>query len=213
MRRTADYSVLVVDAVGGALVTLCAAGFLWLTVVREGGPAAAASELHVVLDSLHRDGRGLAAARDRQKLTVADRREELSHRDFLPAESSIESYFETLAALADRHRLQVRRQNPIGHRVYPGLLEQRFAYEVSGRFPDLAKFLKDIETTESWADVSYLRIEPDAASSSEKFPERAALLTLSLFSAIPTTQPGASPVAAPAGTNAAGSPASGTESP
>jgi hypothetical protein len=80
----------------------------------------------------------------------------------------------------------VVRHNPLGPRSYPGLLEQRYAYEVMGRVADLARFLRDVEDAEFWADISYLKIDggpPSADQGGEPNGERDALLTISLFSA------------------------------
>jgi hypothetical protein len=77
----------------------------------------------------------------------------------------------------------VVRHNPLGPRSYPGLLEQRYAYEVIGTQPDLARFLRAIEDAEFWADISYLKIDGGKRQGGEPTDECDALLTISLFSA------------------------------
>ena len=104
----------------------------------------------------------------------------------LPTGTSVESYFQELSALALQNRLRVVRHNPLMARSYPGLLEQRFAYEVVGTLSDLAQFFKAIERTDFWADVSYLRIGDGRGSGrSGQRAMRTAVLTISIFSATP----------------------------
>ncbi|MFQ5495959.1 MAG: hypothetical protein ACE5EX_11325, partial [Phycisphaerae bacterium] len=97
----------------------------------------------------------------------------------------VEAYFEALSAMAARHQLRVIRDHPLGPRHYPGLVEQRFLYEVTGATANLMRFLKDIESTSFWVDVSYLRIWSNEGAGNRAADKRKAVLTLSLFSAPP----------------------------
>ena len=98
----------------------------------------------------------------------------------LPSEVPSESYLRTLSSLASENKLTVVRQLPLSPRDYPGLLEQRFAYEVSGTLPDLARFFKAVELSPSWTDISYLKVETGKSTEGES--HRSALLTFSVFS-------------------------------
>jgi hypothetical protein len=124
---------------------------------------------------------------------LKERQVELATSGQLPAQIPIEEYFQTLSRLAGRHHLRVVRHNPLGPRSYPGLLEQRYAYEVIGTMPDIARFFRAIEDAEFWADISYLKIDggpPSADQGGEPTDERDAILTISLFSAAPAEQSG-----------------------
>ena len=74
---------------------------------------------------------------------------------------------------------------PVLPRKYPGLFEKRFEYELSGSLPDLVRFLRAIEDTDFWADIGYLQVANGPAVPASGTPDRHALLTFSLFAALP----------------------------
>jgi len=88
-----------------------------------------------------------------------------------------------------RHGLRIVKHHPLSARQYPDLLEQRYAYEVTGSLPDLVEFLKSIENTDFWADVSHLKVDRGKRRKDAVSDERNAALTISLFSALTSQTP------------------------
>jgi hypothetical protein len=145
-------------------------------------------DFYSMISSATQNLTALRFAAEGQRATLKERQVELATSGQLPAQIPLEEYFQTLSRLAGRHHLRVVRHNPLGPRRYAGLLEQRYAYEVVGTMPDLARFFRAIEDAEFWADISYLKIDggpPAADQGAEPTDDRDALLTISLFSADP----------------------------
>lgn len=183
MPDSSQWSLRVIDLLCGCALAVCLLGFVWLTVVREDGTKAEIKELNRFIREGRQDHRALQAALQKQRALLTKRRAELAETGELPAEMPVEQYFQTLSNMASDHRLRVVRHNPLPSRHYPGLLEQRYAYEVSGSFPAITRFLKSIEEADFWADVSYLKVDGGGGSEAVARSERGAVLTLSLFSA------------------------------
>ena len=165
---------------------MLAAGILtacWMTFFHSGHFTAELRDLTLTISLSTRDLAALRSAGERQRATLHERQLELATGGQLPAQIPIEEYFQTLSRLATQHHLRVIRQNPLGPRSYPGLHEQRYAYEVIGAMPDLARFFRAIEDAEFWADISYLRINGGNRLSGVPTEEQDAVLTISLFSA------------------------------
>lgn len=181
MRRNGKLVVLAIDSLGAGFVAACLFGGAWLTMVSGDRVSNEIRRLNRTIGSTRRDLSALRAERDRQQAILAEHETQLADRGRLPAQSPTEEYFQTLSRLADQRRLRVVRHNPLSARTYPGLLEQRYAYEVHGSMPDMARFFKDIEDTGFWADVSYLRIVDGQGG--DRGDDRVALLTISVFSA------------------------------
>ena len=158
MRRHGS-SLLAIDITGGFIVAACAASIVWLTVLREDRAPAMIRELSKNTTATRNEIAKAKTQRDEQQALLTTRRGELANRGQLPEQSPVEAYFQTLARLAAQNRLQVRGQGPLSPRTYPGMLEQRFSYEVAGSLPDLARFLSAIESSDAWADVSFFKIE------------------------------------------------------
>ena len=131
----------------------------------------------------------LRTERDRLNSLVAERRAILSSSGILPAEMPVEKYFQDLSRLASEHHLHVLRQNPLSPRIYPGLLEQRYCFEVSGTTTDIVFLLQSIESIEAWADVSFIKITDEKSRQESSGDERVALLTISIFSALGAETP------------------------
>jgi len=180
-----------IDAVGAACLMACTLGAGWLVFVEGDRTKGALAELSSSIGAAGKDLADIQAIRDRQMSLLRTRERELGERGHLPEQTPIEEYFQTLAGLAARHRLNVLRHQPLTVRNYPGLAESRYAYEVTGTFPDLMEFLRAVEHTQFWADVSYLRIHTSHSSEERLDDQRTALLTVSVFSAAPSPQPGA----------------------
>jgi hypothetical protein len=138
-----------------------------------------------LVQTAQRDLAELRLECDRQRKVLEARSTELAENGQLPEQTPVEEYFRRLSELASRHQLRVVRQNPLSPREYPGLLEQRFVYEMTGSFQDLVRFLHAIENTDFWADVSYLELGSGHAVKGCRPDERVATLTLSLYSARP----------------------------
>jgi len=186
MTRPGKLPLLLLDAFGASL---SAAGLLvafWMTLFHNEHATTEIRDFTQMISSATQNLAALRLAGDGQRATLKERQAELATSGQLPAQIPIEEYFQTLSRLAGRHHLRVVRHNPLGARSYPGLLEQRYAYEVIGTQPDLARFLRAIEDAEFWADISYLKIDGGPSSADqggEATDERDAILTISLFSA------------------------------
>ncbi len=183
IKRSGKLHLLLLDALGASLSAVGVGAALWLFLVHNQHTVSELRDYNQLISSATQDLAALRTARDRQQATLQDRQTELAAGGQLPSEISLEGYFQTLSRLAVQHRLRVVRHNPLTSRNYPGLLEQRYAYEVIGTMPDLARFFKAIEDAEFWADISYLKIHDGQPQGGDPTEERIASLTISLFSA------------------------------
>ena len=186
MGKSGRVPLLVIDAAGAAIVAVCVLVSVWLTAVRPDGAKSEITGLTRLIQAAQKDLIDQRAACDHQRAVLADRSAELAESGHLPEQTPLEEYFRTLSDLAARHQLRVVRQNPLSSRRYPGLLEQRFAYEKTGSTPDLVHFFKAIETIDFWADISYLKVESGQSPYGRTPSDRVATLTLSLFSVLPS---------------------------
>ncbi|MFH1107979.1 MAG: hypothetical protein V1790_02105 [Planctomycetota bacterium] len=191
MARSGKVPLLLLDVLGAATLAACLLTSAWLTLFHSDHAVGELRDLRQTINSAAQDLSSLRAAADRQRATLKERQAELATHGQLPAHVPVEEYFQNLSRLAALHRLRVVRHNPLTSRSYPGLLEQRFAYEVMGTMPDLARFFRAIEEADFWADVSYLKIDGgprqaaarDQGGSVPTTDERVASLTISIFSA------------------------------
>ena len=181
--RSNKLHLLILDALGASLSAAGLGAALWLFLIHNQHAASELRDYNQMIASATQDLAALRSAGDRQRATLKERQAELAGGGQLPVEISLEEYFQTLSRLAVQHRLRVVRHNPLTSRTYPGLLEQRYAYEVIGTMPDLARFFRAIEDAEFWADISYLKIHNGQPQGGETTEERIASLTISLFSA------------------------------
>ena len=182
MRR--PWSLQLVDAIGGAAVVACLLGFVWMTVLQDDAVRRDLDQVSRLTDRARKDHGTLTSELDRQRALLVEYRVLRSRIGQLPSEAPIEDYFQHLSVLAVRHHLRVVRQRPLASRRYPGLLEQRFLYEVMGSVIDLVAFLKSIENAEFWADVSHLKTERGPGGLTAADHEIVAALTVSLFSGL-----------------------------
>lgn len=179
-----------IDVLGVCLVGACAVVSTWLLFVRFQQTAEKLDGLNGQILAVREDQQSIDNATVRQVKDLARAEGELALRGQLPVNAPVEAYFETLATVARRHGLTVVRQSPVGSRRYPGLLEQRFQYEVAGPGAGVLAFIKAIEESEFWADVAYLRIQSGNPTATGGGTSRVALLTISLFSALPPEMSG-----------------------
>lgn len=183
MARFGKLPLLLLDALGASLSAVGLLAALWMTFFHNEHATSELRDYTQMITSTTQDLSTLQSAGDRQRATLKERQAELATSGQLPVEISLEEYFQTLSQLAVQHHLRVVRHNPLTPRNYPGLLEQRYAYEVIGTMPDLARFFKAIEDAEFWADISYLKIDGGQPPGGKPTDDRTASLTISLFSA------------------------------
>ena len=189
MERNRKLCLHLIDIVGACILIGALGVFVWLTTVRSGQSAAELDSLKGQIQAAQQDVGTLRAARDRQRAVLADRQAQLAKTGRLPLDTPIEEYFQTLSRIAAQHQLRVIRHNPLTPRRYPGLLEHRYAYELTGSTPDLLRFLKWIEDSDFWADVSYLTVDRGPGPKDAPSNGRVARLAISLFSALPSDTP------------------------
>lgn len=206
MERPLRLPLLLLDALGAGLSAAGLGAALWMIFFHNEHAVSELRGYTRMISSATQDLAALRSAGERQRATLKERQAELAAGGQLPVRIPLEDYFQTLSQLAVRHHLRVVRHNPLPPRSYPGLLEQRYAYEVIGTMPDLARFFKAVEDAEFWADIGYLKIdggqpqegghsgerrnpkggEVGARMDSRASSERTASLTFSLFSAART---------------------------
>jgi len=172
-----------IDLAGAAVLAACAFAFIYLTFYQGGHTAAELGELKGLIKAAGGDLADAQAARERQRASLKSQQAELAAGGQLPTQVSLEAYFQRLSRLAQDHHIRVVRQNPLSSRQYPGLLEQRCAYEVMGSMPDLARFFSAVETEEAWADIGFLKITNAESGPNGVDADRLASLTISLFTA------------------------------
>jgi hypothetical protein len=187
MNRKADRTMRSIDFIGGAIVASLAGAALWLTFVEGERVQAEVSALRDLLLSAEQDRMSLRAAQQHQLDTLADRQRDLDRIGRFPERPPIEAYFQFLSRRAAQQGLSVIRHQPIAERRYPGLIEHCFAYDATGPYPAIARFLREIEDSEHWADVGFLKIDRGPHMTTTDGDTRMASLTISLFSAPPAT--------------------------
>lgn len=184
--KRGTWSMLVIDGAGGAITALLLGLAAWNILPDQSEGAESAQELAAAIVSAKADMQNLRTALDEQKALEVRYQAELAASGTLPSQTPQEAHLRTLSGLAAQNHLSVVRQLPLAPREYPGLMEQRFAYEVTGTMPDLARFFKAVEMSPGWTDISFLKIEHGSAQ--ETTTQRNALLTFSAFS-LAKTQP------------------------
>ena len=182
MTRMSRVSIPVIDACCAVVCCACVALLASLTVFRDGHADAEVVRLRRGLAASRADRVALQRQLDNQDALLRHRRDLIDSRGRLPDRAPVEAFFQTLSTLANTNDLEVLQLAPHSTRVYPGLTEQRYSYELSGTLAGIARFLYEIEHTEYWADVGYLKIVPASPASVTQNHNRKALLTLSLFS-------------------------------
>lgn len=174
------WSILAIDSFGGAITALLLGLGAWTAFVRPEGGGESTRELADVIAGAKSDLAAISSALNDQKALEARYQTELVAVGPMPGQTPPETNLRALSTLAAENHLGVVRQFPLSPREYPGLLEQRFAYEVTGTMPDLARFFKAVELSPSWTDISYLKIDQGKGAVPTK--DRNALLTFSVFS-------------------------------
>lgn len=183
------FPIVLVDVAGALMLGACLLGCAYFGFIKSGQTSGEIGELATLSRSAAEDLTTARAACERQRAVLAGHQATLASERQLPLRAPLEESIQSLSSLAETHQVHVLRQNPLSPRRYPGLLEQRFALEVSGTMPELAAFFNAVEDTETWVDIAYLKIINAEVTTSGDAPERVATLTLSLFSADKATAP------------------------
>ncbi|MCH9003020.1 MAG: hypothetical protein IIC02_10640 [Planctomycetes bacterium] len=183
MRRENELTLIVTDVLGAGVLAGCLVASVWFLFVQSN---ATTREIGVLRSRAGDVRRELTSVRQLAEQKSSERtatRRELDATGQLPTRTPVDQYSQTVLDLAARFGLRVIRQNPVAPRTYPGLLEQRYAYELHGATRDFVAFFAAVEQTNFWADISYLRLTDGGTSGPNSSDDRVASFTVSLFSA------------------------------
>jgi hypothetical protein len=190
MMKQGAWSLLTIDAAGGAITALLLGIATWSVFSDRGGGLDSSHELRTALADAKNDLADLQTATGAQQGLAARYQAELAAAGAMPDQTPPETHLRILSGLAAENHLSVVRQFPLVARAYPGIMEQRFAYEVTGTMSDLARFFKAVELSPGWADISHLKVEQGIGA--DTTTDRNAVLTFSVFSVSKESQPAAS---------------------
>lgn len=194
----------IIDVIGGIAVAACVTGFFWSLATGSDLTRVEISRLTRAVGKASREVKALRAEETALREVLAQHRKDLDAGGELPTQAPVEEYFQTLSASATNRGLRVLRHNPLSARAYPGLLEQRYLFEVAGSTQNVIRFLESIEKSDYWADVSYLVIDGHSRAGDRRAGSlgrrtadpnvigttRQATLIISLFSAPATDSDG-----------------------
>ena len=184
MRRENELILIVTDVVGAGVL----AGFLvtsvWFLFVQSNATTREMAALRSRAANVRRELTSVRQLAEQKSSERTATRRELDATGQLPTRTPVDRYSQTVLDLAARFQLRVIRQNPVAPRTYPGLLEQRYAYEMHGATRDFVAFFAAVEQTNFWADISYLRFTDGGTSGPNSSDDRVASFTVSLFSAL-----------------------------
>lgn len=180
-RNNVNFSLALVNGAGACIVAVCLVSAAWLLVVRADHFSSEQIELAQRWETARQDLIQLRDAYDRQQSIVEQRRKELNERGKLPQAAPVEDYFQRLARFTTDYGLHIRAHRPHGSRTYPGLVEQRFAYEITGPVDNVIRFLAAVESTEFWCDISYFALEDGISNEPGQAAHPVASLTISMF--------------------------------
>jgi len=181
-RGNSRWSIWGVDLACGAIVALLACVALWLliTYVDRSGQELAGmrKELARVRQSLARYQVAESAVQAKIKKQTAD----VAQQGTLPDQFPIGSYYRDLTTMAIKAGVTVQSQVPLVAAEYPGLVEQRSQFEVSGSLQSILTFFEAIEQSSYWADIGYFSLTQGSRRGTSTL-ERRAKFTISMFSA------------------------------
>lgn len=181
------------DAAGGALGAMLIGSAAWIAFVHVGGAAQEMVSLREQIESTRQTLATVETAALRQGSLVEARTTELGDRGRLPSSAPIEEYLSVMSAAAAAHQLTVVGHALSAQRRYGDVIEQCVSFQVQGAAPNLLRFLREVEESEFWADVGYLRVEGGDFATPHGAGLRRASLTFSLFAAAAAPPPGAAP--------------------
>lgn len=201
--QTSRFRFTTVDVVGGAVFATIVLACAWLLTMRFREQSDDMATLTTELNRAQSDLAALRLVHDRQAEQLRLRRKEIATSGWLPDHAPVESILKSIGEAAAARELTVVAQKPLSARTYPGVREERYAYDVVGASGGIAGLLGDIERSGWWCDVSFLSVE----SITDDAPPRVrASLTLSLFSSTPTVVPGPDRAPSPTGRSIAAPP-------
>lgn len=184
MRRENELTLIVADVLGAGVLAGCLVMSVWLLFVRSNETTREISVLRSRVGDVRRELTSVRQHAEQESSELSTTQRELEAIGQLPTRTPVDRYSQTLLDLAARFGLRVIRQNPVAPRTYPGLLEQRYAYELQGATRDFVAFFAAVEQTNFWADISYLRFAAGGTSGPNSSGDRVASFTVSLFSAL-----------------------------
>lgn len=182
MNQNKPWSLWVIDIAGSAMIVACLLGILWFTTIRASRHSHEITKVTRIHNSINRQLTQTQNQCEQNRLQLSAIEKNTLATGNLPESPPVENYFQTLSTLAKNHRLHVLRLNPLTGRNYTGLDEKRFLYEVTGTLPDLVQFFQAVESTDYWADISYLKIDQGQGMYRSISNQRVAQLTISMFS-------------------------------
>ncbi len=174
------WSIWGVDLICGAIVATLSCVALWLLVTyfdRSG------QEMVGMRDELGRARQTLATlqvSNTAQQSEIQQQTVDLVERGTLPNQFPSDDYFENLTTLAAEAGVTIQSQVPMVAAQYPGLVEERSQFEISGSLQAILAFFESIEKSAYWADVGFFSLAQGGETSSLK---RNAKFTISMFSA------------------------------
>jgi hypothetical protein len=174
-----------IDAGGGSFVGACLIAFLYVSVVQTETNATDARRFAKAIALTQQRLAQAEATLRRHRDALAAYEQRLAANGRLPQSAPVEPFFRYLSEIADHGNVRVIGHRPLTPRTYPGLVEQRFSYDVTGSFPNLALFLRTIERSDFWADVAYLKIDRPSRATADNAADPTVNLTISMFSAAP----------------------------
>ncbi|MCH7923924.1 MAG: hypothetical protein IIC51_00175 [Planctomycetes bacterium] len=184
MRRENELILIVTDVVGAGVLAGCLVTSVWFLFVQSNETTREMAALRSRAANVRRDLTSVRQLAEQKSSERTATRRELDATGQLPTRTPVDRYSQTVLDLAARFELRVIRQNPVAPRTYPGLLEQRYAYEMHGATRDFVAFFAAVEQTNFWADISYLRFTDGGTSGPNSSDDRVASFTVSLFSAL-----------------------------
>ena len=183
MRRENELTLIVTDVVGAGLLAACLVTSVWFLFVQSNETTKEIGVLRSRVGQVRRELTSVRQMAEQKSSQLAAIQTELEATGQLPTRTPVDQYSQTVLDLAAHFQLRVIRQNPVALRMYPGLLEQRYAYELHGGTKDFVAFFAAVEQTSFWADISYLRFHDGGMSGPDSSGHRVASFTVSLFSA------------------------------
>lgn len=183
MRRENELILIVTDVVGAGVLAACLVTSVWFLFVQSNETTREIGVLRSRAADVRRDLTAVRRLAEQKSSERTATRRELDATGQLPTRTPVDQYSQTVLDLAARFDLRVIRQNPVALRTYPGLLEQRYAYELRGATRDFVAFFAAVEQTNFWADISYLRFGDGGTLGPDSSDNRVASFTVSLFSA------------------------------
>ncbi len=175
------WSVWGVDLSCGAVVAALACSALWLLVNYIDRSGQELTDKRKALSSARQTLATLQVANASQQAAILQQTTDLIDRGTLPSQFPTGSYFQDLTLLATEAGVTIQSQIPMVAAEYPGLVEARSQFEISGSLQAILTFFDAIERSTYWADVGFFSLaqgggaDPSSRDHSAKF-------TISMFS-------------------------------